>query len=77
MNVSWRSEQHQTTSVRAVIVCCPLDPYDAVGSTDDSLGPTRKADDDPMGKPLPLGKEPKTAPFPGHVRGLNRRQIEG
>jgi len=60
----------QTTTARAVVVWSPLAPYDAVGGTDDGLGPTRKSASDPMGTPPPSGKAPTTAPpAPGKAQG--------
>ncbi|KAI5209172.1 Zinc Finger Protein Zfpm2 [Manis pentadactyla] len=46
----------QKTTARAVVVLSSLAPYDAVGGTDDGIGPNCKADDDLKGPPPPQGK---------------------
>ncbi|KAI5137376.1 Symplekin [Manis pentadactyla] len=43
----------QKTTARAVVVLSSLAPYDAVGGTDDGIGPNCKADDDLKGPPPP------------------------
>lgn len=54
----------QTHTAQVVIIQSHLEPYNAVGGTDNGLGPTRKSDEDPMGMTPPSGKTPTSAPGP-------------